>query len=120
MSAGYYLAFKPFRPNISDTMWNLVLVLFLLAFAVDVIRHRKSIKGLRAAFPLLAGSTALLIYFAARPDVILDWLYRVGGGTPGRDDSAFLRVIIGFIVVLLVWQMVRVYRRIAAAKAAGN
>jgi hypothetical protein len=115
-----YAGYKVFHRDISDVMWNVVLVLSVLAFALDVILHRKNIKGLQAALPLLGGSTALLIYFAAQPNSILVWLYRVSGESPGKYDSAFLRVIIGFIAVLLVWQMVQMYRKIAAAKDAGN
>jgi hypothetical protein len=70
--------------------------------------------------PLLGGSTALLIYFAAQPNSILVWLYRVSGESPGKYDSAFLRVIIGFLAVLLVWPMVQMYRKVAAAKDAGK
>jgi hypothetical protein len=116
----FYAAFKSFLPDIGDTMWSIVLVLSFLSFAVDVIRQRKNITGLQAAFLLLAASTPVLIYLAAEPSPFLDWLYRLSGGTPGKDDSAFVRVIIGFIVPVLVWQMVDVHRKIAAAKDADN
>ena len=112
-----YAGYKSFLLGIGGAMFSLALVLCFLGFAVDVIRNRGNIRGLQAAFPLLAGSIALLIYLAAQPSPFLDWLYRVSGEKPGEGDSAFLRVIIGFIVVLLVWQMVEVYRKIAREDA---
>ena len=115
-----YAGYKSFLLGIGGAMFSLALVLCFLAFAVDVIRNRGNIRGLQAAFPLLAGTVALLTYLAAQPSQFLDWLYRVSGEKPGEADSAFLRVIISFIVVLLAWQMVEVYRKIAAAKEAGN
>jgi hypothetical protein len=115
-----YAGYRACLLGIGGAMFSLALVLCFLGFAVDVIRNRGKISGLQAAFPLLAGCIALLIYFAAQPSPFLGWLYRVSGAAPGEGDSAFLRVIISFIVVLLVWQMVEVYRKIAAAKEAGN
>lgn len=115
-----YAGYTSFLLGIGGAMFSLVLVLCFLGFAVDVIRNRGNLRGLQAAFPLLAGSIALLIYLAAQPSPFLDWLYRVSSEKPGEGDSAFLRVIISFIVVSLVWQMVEVYRKIAAAKDAGN
>ncbi len=58
-----YAGYKLFLPDVSEAMWTVVLVLCLLSFLVDVLRHPARLKGLQAAFPLLAGLTAMLIYF---------------------------------------------------------
>ena len=92
------------------------LLLCFLGFLVDVLRYPGQLKGLQAAFPLLAGLTAMLIYFVADPQPLLNGLYRISDGTPSKDDPTFLRVIVGVIVAWLIWQMVQVQKKIRNRK----
>ncbi len=108
-----YLGYKLFAPDVSEAMWTVVMVLVLLGFVVDVVRYRGTLKGLHAAFPLLAGLTAMLIYCIADPDTLLNWLYHISASTPHQDDPTFLRIILGIIAAWLIWQMVQVRRKIA-------
>ncbi|MEX2140088.1 MAG: serine/threonine-protein kinase [Pirellulales bacterium] len=111
-----FAALKFFRPDLSDTIWTMVLLLSMLAFVVDLIRHRQRLEGLRAAFILLAAAVGMLGYLAAQPETILDAIYDLTGGEPGADDPMAARIIIGVVILLIVAQMFDLRKRIQAKR----
>jgi tRNA A-37 threonylcarbamoyl transferase component Bud32 len=119
---GSFAVIKIFQPDVSDTIWSMVVLLTVLAFVVDLVRYRQQREGLRAVFILLAAGVGMLGYLAAQPATILDLIYELTGGEAGADDPVAARVVIGFVILVVVLQMFDVWKRFRAkdSSAAGR
>ncbi len=115
-AVGYYLDIKPGFRGPSSAVTSAIMIFVWLGLLWDVLRHPDTPKGLAAAFALLVGFTSVLIYFAIDPQSLLDWLYGISGGRPNESDPTFVRLMIGFVVAWLIWQIVEVRKKIRRLK----
>jgi hypothetical protein len=109
---GGFAAKKLFLPDISDAIWNVLMLMSFAVFLVDMLRHRGQRKGLQSLFALLGGLVGLLIYLLIAPLPALRLLYDFTGSPEGSDDVAVARIIMLLIAAWLVHLMIRVRRKI--------
>lgn len=108
----YARGYKPEMVDISNAVWVPYLAIITLGFLAEALLYPRRSRGLSAAFVLIFGGVAMLICIALYPQPLLDWLCSVTGQSPGKGDRVFLRVIIGMLIPWMVWQAVKVRRKL--------
>jgi hypothetical protein len=108
----YARGYKPEIMDISNAVWAPYFAIIALGFWAEALLYPSRSRGLRAAFVLIFGFLAMLLCIALFPQPLLDWLYRVTDQSPGKGDRAFLRVVIGLLIPWMVWQAVKVRRKL--------